>query len=119
MKEIFVFTTDTVGQRSKGAAKVAYKKHGARWGMAYGQYGNSFAIPVKNQDGQYIKESYIDGFVEGFINYAAINPQWDFHLHSTERLDPYQFINATGNILFPEEWRRYLGDTYNYWGEIK
>lgn len=116
MKEIIVFTTNTLGQHTNAAAKLAYKKHGARWGMAYGHYGNSFAIPVRDGNGNRIKEGAIYGFIEGFIAYASANPQWDFKVMSNDYLDPYQFINVTGNVLLPEAWRKYLGDAYNYWG---
>lgn len=117
MKEIFVFTTNTLGQHTKGAAKVAYKKHGARWGMAYGQYGNSFAIPTRGPDGLLSQED-IQKFINGFIAYASMNPQWDFKVAISEDFLPHQFINVTGNVLLPEQWRQHLGDNYNYWGTL-
>ena len=87
--------------------------------MAYGHYGNSFAIPVRDGSGDRIKEGAIYGFIEGFIAYASTNPQWDFKVMSNGFLDPYQFFNVTGNVLLPEAWRKYLGDAFNYWGTTK
>lgn len=114
MKEIFVFTSNFMGQHSSASAKLAYKKHGARWGMAYGQYGNSFAIPTQGRDGLLSQED-VQKFINGFIAYASMNPEWDFKVAITEDLLPHQFINVTGNVLLPEQWRNYLGDAYNYW----
>lgn len=80
MKEILVFTTNVLGQHTNAAAKLAYKKYGARWGMAYGHYGNSFAIPVRDGNGNRIKEGAIYGFIEGFIAYASSNPPYTLHM---------------------------------------
>ena len=114
MKEIFVFGSNLAGRHGAGAAKVAYKKHGARWGLAYGQYGNSFAIPTRGHDSPLDMKTTQD-FISGFIAYAAMNPQWDFKVATSGDFLPHQFINATGNVLLPEQWKQYLGDTYNYW----
>lgn len=114
MKELFVFTTNTLGQHTSASAKLAYKKHGARWGLAYGQYGNSFAIPTRGHDGPMDMKTTQD-FISGFIAYAAMNPHWDFKVATSGDLLPHQFINVTGNVLLPEQWKQYLGDDYNYW----
>ena len=47
-KECFVFGSNEAGVHGAGAARVAYEKHGARWGKGFGHYGDSFAIPTKD-----------------------------------------------------------------------
>ena len=45
---IFVFGSNTQGRHGKGAALVAYKEFGAKYGLARGFYGNSYAIITKD-----------------------------------------------------------------------
>lgn len=124
MKEIFVFGSNLAGIHGAGAAKTAYKKHGARWGMGVGHYGNSYAIPTKDQHIQSMKRSDIETFIAAFIIYAASHPEWDFKVTRigcglagfTDSEMAVLFVTATGNVLFDEAWKPYLGDSYNYWG---
>lgn len=124
MKEIFVFGSNLAGIHGAGAAKTAYKKHGARWGMGVGHYGCSYAIPTKDQNIKTMKRSDVETFVAGFILYAASHPEWDFKVTRigcglagfTDAEMAVLFVTATGNVLFDEAWKPYLGDTYNYWG---
>lgn len=127
MKEIFVFGSNLAGVHGAGAAKVAYKKHGARWGMGVGHYGCSYAIPTKDQNIETMKRSDIETFVAGFILYAAAHPELDFKVTRigcglagfTDAEMAVLFATATGNVLFDEAWKPYLGDTYNYWGTFE
>lgn len=48
MREIFVFGSNTEGRHGKGAALEAIQKHGARYGRAFGLYGDSYAIITKD-----------------------------------------------------------------------
>lgn len=41
---VFVFGSNTGGYHGGGAAHAAYKKHGARWGMGFGHYGDILVI---------------------------------------------------------------------------
>lgn len=124
MKEIFVFGSNLAGIHGAGAAKTAYKKHGARWGMGVGHYGCSYAIPTKDQHIKTMKADVIATFVDAFIYYAAAHPEWDFKVTRIgcglagfkDSVMAGLFLNATGNVLFDEAWKPYLGDNYNYWG---
>lgn len=126
MKEVFVFGSNLAGIHGAGAAKTAYKKHGARWGMGVGHYGNSYAIPTKDQHIQSMKRSDIETFIAAFIIYAASHPEWDFKVTRigcglagfTDSEMAVLFVTATGNVLFDEAWKPYLGDSYNYWGTL-
>lgn len=124
MKEIFVFGSNLAGIHGAGAAKTAYKKHGARWGMGVGHYGCSYAIPTKDKSIKSMSLEDIETFVAAFILYAAAHPEWDFKVTRigcglagfTDAEMAVLFVTATGNVLFDEAWKPYLGDTYNYWG---
>lgn len=124
MKEIFVFGSNLAGRHGAGAAKVAYKKHGARWGMGVGHYGCSYAIPTKDQSIKTMPLKDIKTFVEAFILYAAAHPEWDFKVtrigcglagYKDEEIAP-MFVNATGNVMLDEAWKPILGNDYIYWG---
>ncbi len=127
MKEISVFGSNLAGVHGAGAAKVAYKKHGARWGMGVGHYGCSYAIPTKDQAIVSMSLKDIETFVAGFILYAASHPEWDFKVtqigcgragFTKEEIAP-MFINAPGNCMFDEEWKPVLGEHFFYWGTFE
>lgn len=123
MKEIFVFGSNLAGIHGAGAAKTAYKKHGARWGMGVGHYGCSYAIPTKDQSIKTMSLRDVSTFVGAFILYAAAHPEWDFKVtrigcglagFSDAEIAPL-FTNATGNCLFDSAWENYLPG-HNFWG---
>lgn len=127
MKEIFVFGSNLAGRHGAGAAKVAYKKHGARYGMGVGHYGCSYAIPTKDQNIKSMKLDDIKVFVDAFILYAASHPEWDFKVTRigcglaglSDKDMAFMFLPATGNVMFDEAWKPYLGDSYTYWGTFE
>lgn len=61
--EIFVFGSNLGGYHGGGAASVAYRKFGARWGCGVGLQGRSYAIPTMHGGADDIKP-YVDEFVE-------------------------------------------------------
>ncbi|QDH84120.1 hypothetical protein KMC56_gp15 [Achromobacter phage vB_AxyP_19-32_Axy12] len=128
---IFVFGSNTAGIHGGGAAHHAYKKEGARWGMGYGHYGNSFAIPTKGHTGTVetrigntlpLKE--IEDFVRGFLAYARANPVMLFQVTrigcGLAGLNDYDmammFQHAPANCFFDTYWKPYLGEHASYWG---
>lgn len=125
MKEVFVFGSNLAGVHGDGAAKTAYKKHGARWGMGAGHYGCSYAIPTKDQDIKSMPLDAIEIFVAVFIAYAAAHPEWDFKVtrigcglagFKDNDVAPL-FINATGNVLFDDAWKPWLEEYgHSFWG---
>lgn len=44
--EIFVFGSNLQGQHMGGAARMAYEKFGAEWGVGDGPTGRCYAIPT-------------------------------------------------------------------------
>lgn len=125
MKEIFVFGSNLAGVHGAGAAKTAYKKHGARWGMGVGHYGCSYAIPTKDQNIKSMSLRDIHIFIQGFILYAASHPELDFKVtrigcglagFSDEDIAP-MFALATGNVTFDDAWKPWLEKYgYAFWG---
>ena len=124
-KMIFTFASNEGGLHGAGAAKTAYEKYGARWGKSYGHYGDSFAIPTKNELVETIADvTRIYGYINGFIAYAKGHRKMIFQVTRigcglagfTDAQIAPMFIGSPKNCHFDEKWRQYLGDGYNYWG---
>lgn len=61
--EIFVFGSNLAGQHGGGAARIAYKKFGAEWGVGVGITGQCYAIPTMHGGVDAIRP-YVDDFVK-------------------------------------------------------
>lgn len=123
MKQVFVFGSNLAGRHGAGAARTAYNKYGARYGMGVGHYGDSYAIPTKDQNLQTMALIDIRTFVDGFILYANAHPKLEFKVTrigcGLAGLDDStmasMFLAAPSNCLFDLAWQSYLGD-FKYWG---
>lgn len=73
--EIFVFGSNLVGRHEGGAARMAYRKFGAVWGIGVGLQGNSYAIPTMQGGVDTIKP-----YVDEFIRFAKSNPELTFYV---------------------------------------
>lgn len=73
--EIFVFGSNLEGRHGGGAARKAYEKFGAVWGIGVGLQGNSYAIPTMQGGVETIKP-----YVDEFINFAKANPELTFYV---------------------------------------
>jgi len=76
--EIFVFGSNEAGIHGAGAAKLAFDKFGAVWGVGVGHEGKTYAIPTKDRN---IKTMYLDviySYVKSFLKYAEENPNFTF-----------------------------------------
>lgn len=71
--EIFVFGSNLGGSHGGGAARVAYQKFGAEWGVGVGLTGQSYAIPTM-QGGVETIAPYVDDF----IVFAQQHPELTF-----------------------------------------
>ncbi|MFP3645169.1 hypothetical protein [Paraburkholderia sp. SIMBA_054] len=127
MKSIFVFGSNEAGRHGAGAALEAYKKHGARWGMGYGHYGDSFAIPTKDQNIETLPKETIRAYVKGFLAYAKGHPELTFKvtrigcgLAGLKDEDmSFMFMWASSNLLFDEAWKQHMEDGIHkpkFWG---
>jgi hypothetical protein len=67
--EIFVFGSNIQGIHAGGAARLARKRFGARWGQGNGLQGQSYAIPTMQGGTETIKP-----YVNEFIRFAESHP---------------------------------------------
>lgn len=123
-KTVFVFGSNEAGVHGAGAAKVAYKKHGARWGFSYGHMGDSFAIPTKDKKIETLPIERIKQYVQGFLAYAAGCPNICFQVtqigcglagYRAHEIAPL-FKEATENVEFDSAWGLYLPSHLKFWG---
>lgn len=121
---IFVFGSNESGIHGAGAAKFAVDKHKAQWGKGYGHYGNSFAIPTRDEYIETLPIDRIAPYVMGFLAYARGKRKVKFKItrigcglagFTDAEIAPL-FMNAPNNCYFDELWEPYLGTDYNYWG---
>ena len=75
--EIFVFGSNLAGRHGKGAAKTALK-WGAEYGRGWGEQGQTFAIPTKDENIQTLPLHEIEQWVSAFYDYAAGWPELTF-----------------------------------------
>lgn len=124
-KAIFCFGSNEAGIHGAGAALFAYQKRGARYGFGYGHSGDSFAIPTKNEDIRTLPLDIINAYVCGFLAYATGKRKLKFMVtrigcglagYTDADIAP-MFIGAPLNCIFDEKWRKYLGDSYDYFVE--
>lgn len=79
--EVFVFGSNTLGQHHGGAARVAHQKFGAKWGLAEGLSGQTYAIPTIDFDNwKPVKRSFLLLCLKRFIQFVQKNPQKKFYL---------------------------------------
>ena len=111
-KQVFVFGSNEAGRHGAGAARVAYEKHGARWGKGFGHYGNSFAIPTKDMSIMTLDLTVIRKYVEAFLQYAAAHKDLTFKVtrigcglagYTDQEIAP-MFWEAPSNCLFDALW---------------
>lgn len=123
-KTIFVFGSNEAGIHGAGAAKLAMEKHGALFGKSYGHYGNSFAIPTKDEYIQTLALDRIEMYVMGFLAYAMGRRKLKFKVtaigtglagYTHEEIAP-MFRFAPGNCSFDEAWKPYLSADHKFWG---
>lgn len=107
--EIFVFGSNLLGSHGGGAARCAYEKFGAVWGVGVGLQGQSYAIPTMHGGVEEIKP-----YVEEFIEYARLHTEYDFLLtrigcgiagFRDEEMAPlFRKCVDLPNVSIPEEW---------------
>lgn len=124
MKMVFVFGSNDAGIHGAGAAQFAYKEKGARYGKSYGHYGDSFAIPTKDENIESLPIERIAQYVQGFLAYAKGHRKVKFQVTRigcglagfADADMAALFKGASLNVFFDEEWRQHLGNDHPYWG---
>lgn len=107
--EIFVFGSNLEGHHYGGAARTAYEKFGAEWGVGDGPTGRCYAIPTMFKNIEDIRP-----YAEKFIEYAKTHPQNRFLLtrvgcgiagfDDIDMAELFQDCMDVPNITHPKEW---------------
>lgn len=71
--EIFVFGSNKEGMHGGGAARIAYERFGAQWGVGTGRTGQCYAIPTMDGSIDIIRKH-----VNDFTAYAKAHPELTF-----------------------------------------
>ncbi len=73
--EVFVFGSNLAGHHAGGAARLAFERFGAEWGVGVGLRGQSYAIPTMQGGIETIKP-----YVDEFISFAERHPDLVFYV---------------------------------------
>lgn len=116
MREIFVFGSNLAGRHGKGAALVAFHKHGAIYGRGEGIQGNSYAIPTKDFSIRSMPLARVELGVRRFLVFAETHPELIFNVtrigcglagFTNEQIAP-MFKLAPENCRFSPEWEPFI-----------
>jgi len=111
--EVFVFGSNADGMHAGGAARTAFDKFGAVWGIGEGLQGRSYAIPTMSglED--------MRGAVARFLSFARTGaPEMRFLVtpigtgiagHAVEDVAPL-FDGAPSNVILPPEFTTALSN---------
>lgn len=110
--EIFVFGSNLAGRHGKGAALMAMRKYGAKYGVGEGRMGSSYALPTKGHNLETLSLQQIEfRSVHNFLAYSRNHSELKFRLtpigcglagYKPEQIAP-MFRNAPSNVILPPE----------------
>ena len=110
---VFVFGSNESGFHGGGAARLAYEKFGAVYGVGFGHQGKTFAIPTLGWRLERLNLQLIEWHVDRFLVYASLNPKLTFYVTKIGTgIAGYQiadmarlFANKTipDNVALPQE----------------
>lgn len=115
--EIFVFGSNLAGIHGAGAARLAFDKFGAVWGVGIGHEGRSYALPTKDKNIETLTLQNIRSYVSDFLEYAEDHPEFTFLVTKigcglagwrVQDIAP-MFNNASSNVILPKDFHFYLG----------
>lgn len=113
--EIFVFGSNLAGRHGLGAAKVALK-FGAKLGYGVGHFGQTYAIPTKDNFIRTLPLEEIELHVHAFKRHASQNPGLTFLVtpigcglagYNPRDIAP-MFKDSPPNAIMPESFLPYL-----------
>jgi len=115
VKEVFVFGSNLSGQHTAGDALIALRRHEAIYGRGVGLQGNSYAIPVRDENNKLLPVPIIARYVQAFLRFAAIHRELTFHVtpiacrpeeYRDDQIAPL-FAQAMPNCRLPKKWEHY------------
>jgi hypothetical protein len=110
---VFVFGSNLAGIHGKGAARDAWKQHGAEWGVGVGYRGDSYAIPTKDDCLKPLPLEVIEQHVKDFLSFAEMRSDLEFEVtrvgcglagYFEQEIGPL-FKGAPTNCKLPSGWR--------------
>ena len=115
--EIFVFGSNLEGRHMGGAARFAYEKFDAEWGVGDGPTGQCYAIPTMHGGLEDIRP-----YAEKFIAYAKAYPMNRFLLtrvgcgiagfKDSDMAQLFEDVLDIPNIAYPRQWLPYMTIDY-------
>lgn len=109
MCEVFVFGSNLKGQHNGGAARMAYNRFGAEWGVGVGPTGKCYAIPTMHGGVKDIKP-----YVDDFVGYVRSHPDNRFLVtrigcgiagFSDKEMAPlFAELRDAPNVCLPKKW---------------
>jgi hypothetical protein len=115
-EEIFVFGSNEAGRHGAGAARIAMRNFGARYGIGIGLVGQSYAVPTKDVNLQTLSKKSIRRYVREFREHTKRNKHETYFItrlgcglagYDDVDIAPL-FRGATRRCNFPKEWKEYL-----------
>lgn len=112
---IFVFGSNLAGIHGAGAARYAWKHHGAVRGVGVGLQGKSYAIPTRDKNIKTLPLFRIRDYVNQFIDFARANQHLTFQVtrvgcglagYDDKDIGP-MFREVSENVVLPVEWIKY------------
>lgn len=112
-KTVYVFGSDLAGRHTHGTALIALREYGAVYGEAVGLRGHSYALPVRDEQGDPLPLTMIRGYVQAFLRFAGNHRDLTFHVTRigcergayTDREIAPLFAQAPLNCQLPRKWR--------------
>jgi hypothetical protein len=113
---VFVFGSNLAGIHGAGAALIAVKRFGARYGVGEGLTGRSYAIPTKDHNIITLSLKDIAKAVRQFIEFAKEHSDMQFWVtrvgcglagYKDQEIAPL-FVSAPANCNMPMDWKQFL-----------
>lgn len=108
--QIFVFGSNLDGRHGKGAALTAFRKFGARHGVAEGLTGQCYALPTVGRRLSRMPLRDVGAHCRKFVRFAASRPDLEFLITPVgcglagfrpKEIAPF-FAGAPQNCILPE-----------------
>lgn len=113
----FVYGSNKSGRHGAGAARLAYEKFGAEWGVGEGLTGQCYALPTKDENIETMSLGDIQKCVKTFMKCAKDNPSLEFLVtkvgcglagYEVSDIAPLFFtVDMPKNVVLPKEFWNY------------
>lgn len=114
--QVFVFGSNRAGRHGAGAAKLAHRKFGAKWGQGDGLMGQSYGISTKDRNLGVLPIRQIEIGVDRLLRFAEAHPEKEFLVtkigcglagYSVREIATcFTDKHIPGNVVLPEEFQQ-------------